>query len=98
MKYAEVIRQDRRLQILLLLQASSGYGASHFLLHTALNHYAHAVSMDTLLSDLNWLSEQAMIEVEDMNPAKIARLTQRGLDIAMGRAEEPGIKRPGPKA
>jgi hypothetical protein len=98
MKYAEIVRQDRRLQILLLLQASGGYGASHFLLNTALDKYAHAVSMDALLSDLNFLAEIGLIEIEDMNPAKIARLTQRGLDVATGRVEEPGIKRPQPKA
>lgn len=98
MRFKDHVREDRRLQILLLLESSGGYGASHFLLHTALNGYGHEVSMDTLVSDLSWLEQQALLNLENMNPAIIARLTQRGADVALGRVIEPGIKRPQPVA
>lgn len=98
MRFKDHVREDRRLQILVLLESSGGYGASHFLLHAALNGYGHEVPMDTLVSDLSWLEQQALLNLENMNPAIIARLTQRGADVALGRVIEPGIKRPQPVA
>jgi hypothetical protein len=96
-KYADVVREDRRLQMLLVLEASANYCASHYLLSHALDAYAHAVSLDVLKGDLAWLGEQGLVELSQYDDATIARLTNRGLDVAQGRAIHPGVKRPKPE-
>jgi Fe2+ or Zn2+ uptake regulation protein len=97
MKYADFVRQDRRLQILLILQAAAGYGASNYLLSHGLDAFAHQVSMDALRGDLAWLEEQGLVSLSTQDDATIARLTQRGLDCAEGRVVVPGVKRPKPE-
>lgn len=97
MKYADVVREDRRLQILLVLEACPNYAAAHYLLSHALDAYAHAVSIDVLRSDLAWLGEQGLVDLSTHDDATIARLTNRGLDCAQGRIVSPGVKRPKPE-
>ena len=58
--------------------------------------YGHEVSLDALRTDLAWLAEQALVEVEDGAKVVFGTLTQRGLDVAEGRAKVPGVTRPGP--
>lgn len=94
-RFADFVREDRRLQILIILAATHGYGASHYLLSGGLDGYAHKVSIDALKTDLAWLEEQGLItsSLADATTT-IARLTQRGLDTAEGRTIVPGVKRP----
>lgn len=87
---------DRRLAILTILSEADGWRAGAPLMQRALGAlYAHQVSIDRLQADLAWLKEVGLVEVEDGNVV-FARLTQRGLDVAEGRAKVPGIARPGP--
>jgi hypothetical protein len=97
MKFADYVREDRRLQILILLEASADYGASHYLLSHALDAYGHSVSMDALKTDIAWLEEQGLVTCTKTDDAIVARLTQRGLDAAGGRVVVPGVKRPKPE-
>lgn len=97
MKFKDFVREDRLLEILLFLSATAGYGASHFLLHTAIDRVGHVVAMDMLLADLQWLGEHGLIEIDHSGESQIARLKQRGLDVAEGRSTHPGIKRPKPE-
>jgi hypothetical protein len=46
-------------------------------------------------TELHWLAEQAADTLNDVGPVLVASLTERGQDIAAGRARVPGIKRPG---
>lgn len=41
------------------------------------------------------LKEQGLVMVEDIGTVLVARLTERGADVAAGRAIVPGVKRPG---
>jgi Fe2+ or Zn2+ uptake regulation protein len=95
--YPEVVREDRRLQILLILTESPKYSASHYLVQHVLDGYAHSVSSDQLKGDLAWLTEQGLIECETFQDATVVKLTNRGLDAAQGRIEHPGVKRPRPE-
>lgn len=97
MRFADFVREDRRLQILMILEASAGYGASHYLLSHGLDAYAHQISMDMLRSDLAWLDEQGLVALSVTDDATIAKLTQRGADAAGGRVVVPGVKRPKPE-
>ncbi|NNJ15466.1 MULTISPECIES: VpaChn25_0724 family phage protein [Pseudomonas] len=94
-QYAEFLRQDMRLVILRLLAEMPAYRANSSVLNAALDNYGHSVSRDQVKTELHWLSEQGAVALEDIGPVLVACLTERGQDIAAGRARVPGIKRPG---
>lgn len=93
--YADFLRQDMRLVILRLLVEMPAYRANSSVLNAALDNFGHAVSRDQVKTELAWLAEQGAISLEDIGPVVVATLTERGHDIAAGRARVPGIKRPG---
>ncbi|WP_339079050.1 ArsR family transcriptional regulator [Pseudomonas sp. TMP9] len=94
-QYAEYLRQDIRLVILRLLVEMTAYRANSSVLTMALDSYGHTLSRDQVKTELSWLAEQSALTLEDVGPVLVATLTERGQDIAAGRARVPGIKRPG---
>lgn len=94
-KFAEFIRQDIRLVILRLLVDMTAYRANSSVLTMALDSYGHTLSRDQVKTELHWLAEQGALTLEDVGPVLVATLSERGQDIAAGRARVPGIKRPG---
>lgn len=92
MSYADDIAADRRLMILRALEATTGYGANAALVGRFLDSVGHRVSHDRLLGDLAWLAEQGFVDIQ----GEAVLLTQRGADIAVGRATHPGVRRPRP--
>lgn len=93
--FSDFIRQDIRLVILRLLVEMTAYRANSSVLTMALDSYGHTLSRDQVKTELNWLAEQGALTLEDVGPVMVATLTERGQDIAAGRARVPGIKRPG---
>ena len=87
---------DRRLVILRVLADSTGYAANEFILQAILADMAHDVSSDKLRAELAWLHEQGLLGTNSVGGVQIATLTERGLDVARGRAQVPGVKRPQP--
>lgn len=101
MSFAQLLSEDRRLVILRLLSAAPEYTANAFVLRPGLEAVGHAMSTDQLATELAWLAEQGLVELEavagvTMAGVTVARLTQRGADVAAGRAVTPGVKRPEP--
>lgn len=89
--------EGRRLAILQLL-AEAGYEVNDQVLAAALEEYGYRTTRDELLGDLAWLAEQQLIADRDLSGVVVvARLTQRGLDVAEGKARAPGVKRPRPE-
>jgi hypothetical protein len=93
--YADFLRHDMRLVILRLLGEMPGYRANSSVLNTALDNFGHTASRDQVKTELYWLAEQAAVTLNDVGPVLVATLTERGQDIAAGRARVPGVKRPG---
>lgn len=91
-----ILQQDRRLSLLLSLNAMTNYEANESMLNICLEQYAHHVSRDLLRNELAWLEEQGLISVREVGDYKVAKLTGRGADVATGRAEVPGVKKPRP--
>lgn len=94
-QYADFLRQDMRLVLLRLLVEMPAYRANSSVLNAALDGFGHSVSRDQVKTELHWLGEQGAVKLEEMGPVLVATLTERGQDIAAGRARVPGIKRPG---
>lgn len=93
--FAEFIRADVRLVALRLLAEMPAYRSNSSVLTMALERYGHAVSRDQVKTELRWLEEQGLVTVEDLDTVFVATLTERGQDVATGRAMVPGVKRPG---
>lgn len=96
MSYAAAITEDRRLSILLLLDASPGGVANEALLQAALAEFGHNPSADQVLADLAWLRDVQVLTTSQLSALTLATITQRGVDVAHGRAVVPGIKKPRP--
>lgn len=98
--FAERLREDRRLVILRILAEQPGYRLNSSNLHAGLNHLSVAATRDDVLTDVHWLAEQALVQVDtvpEVPSLVLVTLTVRGRDIAEGAARVPGISRPGPK-
>lgn len=87
---------DLRLVILRLLAEDPDYRINSSILQHSLDLFGHNVSRDKLHTELAWLAEQDLVKCESITSILVASLTQRGLDVAQGRAAVPGVKRPGP--
>lgn len=94
-KYAQTLTEDRRLVILRVLCEMPTYKANSSVIYTLLSSWGHSPSRDQVKSDLRWLEEQQLVEVEEVATVFLATLTERGQDVAAGRAVVPGVKRPG---
>lgn len=92
--FATHLTEDRRLVILRVLLESAGYTANEYLLHSMAERLGHVVSADRIQTDLAWLKEQSLIAVDEVAGVRIAKLLTRGEDVARGRIEVPGVKRP----
>jgi hypothetical protein len=95
MTFDEYQTEDRRLVLLRALEAAVQYRANAYLLRSYCDSVGHVVSAERLATDLAWLAEQGLVTL-DRAPITVATLTARGLDVATGRAVQPGVKRPGP--
>ena len=92
-----LVLQDRRLALLNLLANSSGYKAGGPMLQLALAGLGHSVALDTVSSDLAWLRDSALLSLDTVGGIHIALLTPRGLDVAKGYTQVPGVARPRPE-
>ena len=95
MSFSDYLRTDMRLVILRILSEMPSYSSNSSVIYQALTRYGHAPSRDQIKSELRWLEEQGLVTVEDIETVLVARLTERGADVAAGRAVVPGVKRPG---
>lgn len=96
MSYRDAVDADRRLVILQLLARSHSYVSHEYLIYAALPGFGHDSSLDRVRTDLAWLEEQGLVTLDSPGDVRLAKLTQRGLDVAGGRATVSGVKRPGP--
>jgi hypothetical protein len=92
--FADTLQEDRRLVVLRILAAAPGFRANESILQAALDQWGHAVSRDQVRTDLMWLSEQRLLDTEEIGGVLIVSLSGRGEDVQSGRATVPGIKRP----
>jgi hypothetical protein len=78
-----------RRMLIEALEREPGYTAMDLLLQGALESHGMVVSLDRVRTELLWLAEQGLAE----HAGHAAILTERGLDVALGRAEVPGVQR-----
>jgi hypothetical protein len=98
MSYRDLVAADLRLVVLRILAEAPVFQANLAVLAMACADYGHSVGRDFLRSQINWLSEQGLIETRAIGGILIVTLLERGLDVAKGLATEPGVKRPQPES
>lgn len=91
-----LVTEDRRLAILRILEDSAEYRANLYIIQRVLADIGHSTSQDMINTDLAWLAEQGLLELESVGGVNIPQLVARGLDVACGRATQPGVARPMP--
>jgi hypothetical protein len=92
--FAEVMREERRLVILRILADSPQYRTNSSVLASMLEHLGVPSTRDQVNTDLDWLAEQGLVVIEDLDFIRVAVLTARGGDVACGKATVSGVKRP----
>ena len=92
--FFEHMRADRRLVLLRVLLQSPAYTGNEYMLQQMAEQLGHVVSADQIRTDLAWLAEQGLVALETVQGVQIARLLGRGEDVASGRVEVPGVKKP----
>lgn len=99
MNYAAFETEDRRLVLLKALANSAQYRANAYLLRRFAEQLGHTASADRIAGDMAWLSEAGLCTLEQPAPdVTVATITARGLDVAEGRAQHPGVAKPRPSA
>jgi predicted transcriptional regulator len=96
--YKDYVTADRRLAILRFLSEENDFSLNESVLAVALEKIGHAVARDVVRSDLEFLRDIALIRLEKvMDRILVAKITQRGLDVATGKTIVSGVKRPAPE-
>lgn len=95
--FRQAVDANLRLRMLTWLEMSGAMSMYAESLYNMLNDYKHNVAHEDVMRNLLWLKEQKLIEIEDIAGARLAKLTQRGLDVQAGRLRMAGVARPGPE-
>lgn len=93
MSYAQEISAARRLAILLALYFSPGYTLNRATLRNQVERTGYITSADLMATECAWLVETGLVESLELDAV---RLTDRGEDVALGRSQTPGVRRPSP--
>ena len=96
MSYAVKLEEHRRLVILRVLAETPGYASNTSLLADAVESLGVPSSRAQVSTAVSWLSEQGLVSTRDVGGVGIAQLRDPGLDVALGRSQIPGVKRPSP--
>lgn len=101
--YAALLAETARLAVLQVLAEAAEYRHNEHVIRGALEALGLSPSADALRAHLAWLEQQGLVAVECLAPPRgggpdlrIGRLTERGADVAAGRARVPGVARPRP--
>lgn len=93
--YKETFRRHMRLSILKVLNDAPEYSCNDSVLRDALEEFAFKATRDVVRTELYWLQEQGFATLSEAGHLIVAKATARGVDVALGRAIHPDIKRPG---
>lgn len=93
-QFADFVREEQRLVLLRLLHEMPRYQSNSSLLCTGLARFGLAMTRDQVKTELHWLRDQGLVEIQDVGSVTVATLKDRGADVATGMSTVPGIKRP----
>lgn len=95
--YAEEVSRHRRLAVLRHLAEVTDYISNASVLQGVLRSLGLPLSYDALMTELYWLREQGFVTFDPAATFVVVTATRRGVDLASGLAEHPGVQRPRPR-
>lgn len=98
MSYSARLEAHRRLTVLRHLAECLDYASNSEILFDVCNGVGIRTSRDQMISTLAWLREALLVTVEDHEGLLIVEASARGVDVASGRACDPGVRRPAAKS
>lgn len=93
MSYQETVAAARRLAILLALFFASGYTLNRRALRDQVEKTGYVCSADLFDSEIEWLAEMGLVQRLELDAISIS---ERGVDVALGKSQTPGVRRPSP--
>ena len=97
MSYETTLEAHRRLAVLTHLAECLDYASNSEILLDVCNGLGITTSRDRMIGTLAWLREAHLVAIDDHGGFLIVEASARGVDVASGRAREPGVRRPAPK-
>jgi len=96
--YAEIKRQHLRLTMLRLLAEMPDYTLNASLLQEGADHAGVPAPRAEVEAEITWLKDAGLLSIRRFggNELIIATITDRGVEVARGRATAPGVKKPSP--
>ena len=94
--YAAVHDGYIRSTALRLLVDLPEYRANDIVIADAVRAVGLGCTNDQLRGHLTWMAEQRLVTLAELGGMKVATLTERGAEIAVGRAHIDGVQRPKP--
>lgn len=96
MSYSETLREHARIAILRFLEGAPKYTSNASMLSAQLPKVGIIYSRDQVETELGWLKDQGMVELESNGVFIVAVATVRGVEVAQGISRHPKIQRPRP--
>lgn len=96
MSFSNFETEQMRLDILQILYSDIDYAMNELVIARAIETQGYQPSADKLRSEYLWLEEQGLVVIDTAGKVRVLKLTQRGSDVAQGRAIVHGIPRPRP--
>jgi hypothetical protein len=93
---SDVVTEHLRLSILRVLDNAPSFTANDSIIHQVTQEFGIVATRDRIKTELAWLAEQGLVVTHEVMTVVVATLTERGGDVAHGRAVQPGVKRPSP--
>jgi hypothetical protein len=90
-------RQHLRSSILRTLKNAPEYSANDSIVTDVVRSVGINASRDQVRTEMAWLKEQGLIRTQELDKLIVATMTERGEDVAAGRATVPGVKKPSAK-
>ena len=96
MNFSEAVTANQRLVALQVLQQDPAGTCNENVLRAALDMAGHRKLSPRRVRDLlHWLAEQGLAALEERAGLMLARITDRGEDVALGGSSVPGVAAPG---
>ena len=95
MDFSQVVTEDQRLRVLQMLAQDPEGSHNQHVLRAGLEMAGHEnVTARRVRGILAWLAERGLVTREDHGTVLVARITERGEDVALGGSPYPGVAKP----
>lgn len=94
----DIFSPNQRIIILQVMHGDNDYSLSNEMLQRVLVQFGHGVDLVKTDEELDWLKSKGLVTIESLNKTlRVAKLTRKGVDVALGYTRIDGVDRPLPE-